>query len=189
MQEKYWKNLGQVTVHGPNGRKTYSCLEAAVRAVGYHACSSLKYGHPTVRRPYVLLGQERWLTSVTGDDHVFYTQEGIVIHPEKVKEYAEQFCDDKYYRYYRRKKFKFRQGPVEGIRCWRPGRYYRPIRTTQERRENAYLKYDEDAVEYEVKARPSRSKDSLPNAWDDIPYSKWWGRKSWKRYRKTQWRE
>jgi hypothetical protein len=85
--------------------------------------------------------------------------------------------------------YKFRDGPVPGIRCRRGGRrgsYYRQIRTHQERRENSWIEHDEDIENIRFKARVARTK--LPSNWDDI------GRydqrnKSWKRYRVNQWKE
>ena len=55
--------------------------------------------------------------------------------------------------------------------------YFRNPKTTQERRDAAAL--DSVAV------RPSRNPANLPNAWDDIPKSV---HRTWKRYRKTQYR-
>ena len=73
--------------------------------------------------------------------------------------------------------YKFRYDPVPGIRVWkRVGRYYRRIKTTQERRWNiAHLKL--------AKFR----KRDLPNSWDDIPVSCREDR-CWKRSKKRkQW--
>jgi len=64
---------------------------------------------------------------------------------------------------------------------------YRHIRTTTEICDNEFLKYDEDAIEYDIKPRPRRTQN-LPTIYDDI----WRGDysvKNWKRHRKTQWKE
>jgi hypothetical protein len=65
---------------------------------------------------------------------------------------------------------------------------YRHIYTTQEHRENDFLRYDEDAQEYNIKPRARRTMKNLPNAWDDIARSDW-DAKNWKHRRKTQWKE
>ena len=71
----------------------------------------------------------------------------------------------------------------------RPGyNVYRKIHTTPEHRDNDFLNYDEDALEYNIKARPSRRKHMLPTSWDDNVRSDF-GCKNWKRFRKHQWKE
>ena len=64
--------------------------------------------------------------------------------------------------------------------------FHRRPRTTQERRANGkrhFLKVDD----YKVKIRPRRNQANLVEAWDDLMHS-YWGHRSWKRHRKTQWK-
>lgn len=128
----------------------------------------------------------------SGNACIFTTTEGIRIPVWKLQEAALNFCPwkQKYYRYYWQRKFKFRDGPVEGIRCWKAGRYhgYRWIKTHQERRETAFHeKYDEDCKEYGVKIRGRRKHKSIPTRWDDIRNYSYY-KKSWKDYRGHQWK-
>ncbi len=65
--------------------------------------------------------------------------------------------------------------------------YHRRPRTTQERRANGkglFLDIDE----YRIKLRGKRNIPNLVDAWDDIMKSTW-GHRSWKRHRKTQWKQ
>lgn len=84
----------------------------------------------------------------------------------------------------RKKRYRFRDGPVPGIRCSRGGGYgyFRGIRTTAESREIVTDRAGDD-LEYQI---PWRRK-SLPNAWDDISRVSIRDR-SWKRHRKTQYK-
>lgn len=81
----------------------------------------------------------------------------------------------------------FRKMPIPhtGRGGWRSG--YRHVRTRSEIRENEFLKYDEDAIEYDIKPRTRRTQD-LPTLWDDIWRNDYRSR-NWKRHRKTQWKE
>lgn len=88
-----------------------------------------------------------------------------------------------YMRYYG--PYEFRQGPVPKIRKghrWR-GVYRHPA-TTQELRELSFAEVDEDIIEFKVKIR----KKNLRTYWDDIPRRDL-SHRSWKRNRKTQWKE
>jgi len=84
--------------------------------------------------------------------------------------------------------YTFRDGPVYGVRCIRGGwGYHRRLSTTQERRENSFIKHDVDAKKHGVKARGRRCGHNLPNNWDDLGRSDY-GHRSWKRHRKHQWK-
>lgn len=63
-------------------------------------------------------------------------------------------------------------------------RFYRRIRTTHERR----WAHAWDDEEFAPKVRSRRNARNLPNSWDDIPRFDWRHR-SWKRYRKHQWKD
>jgi len=75
--------------------------------------------------------------------------------------------------------------PYTGKRGWRS--HYRHVRTTAEIRENEFLKYDEDSIEYDVKPRARRTQN-VPTVWDDIIRNDYRDH-NWKRHRKTQWKE
>ncbi len=181
-----WDNLRDVTVKDYNGNVTrhYDIVDA-VRAVGSYSISRLRGSW--LRQPaatYIWLAYQ-------GDSHAFYTAEDIRIPVWKVKEVAQQVEDNPYVPSWRRRRnFKFRDGPVEGIHCHRASRYrgYRKFSTHQERKETAFHeKYDEDCIEYHVKIRGRRKHKSIPTRWDDIRNHSYY-KKTWKDYRDHQWK-
>ncbi len=72
-------------------------------------------------------------------------------------------------------------GPVPGTGRSRKGSYFRGPHTTDERRMNQHIDADEP------QARPCRCERHLPTSWDDRPVAARLVR-SWKRYRRTQWK-
>lgn len=112
---------------------------------------------------------------------------GDVITRKEFLELFEAYLQrHRLYPYHR--SYVFRDGPVGGIHCMRGGwGYHRRLRTTQEHRENSFIKHDVDAKEYGVKARGRRSGHNLPNSWDDYGRSDW-SHRTWKRHRKHQWK-
>lgn len=63
---------------------------------------------------------------------------------------------------------------------WATGGYHRWLSTFQERKENAFVEYDEDCREHRVQVRGARRNHGVPDPWDDSPRS-WHSPKSWKR--------
>ncbi len=110
-----------------------------------------------------------------------FDEMGMKIPDWKVEEVYKTVPEKKW----RKRKFKFRDGPVEGVSTRRWGRFWRRIKTTQEIRENEFLAYDDDAIEYNIKARDRRKQYNLPTLWDDRPRHR---EQNWKRQRKTQWK-
>lgn len=74
------------------------------------------------------------------------------------------------------------EGPVPGIGRPRGGRYFRRLGTTPERRAAQLMD------ECEVAPRAARNSRNLPNAWDDYHVRSREDR-SWKRFRKTRWKD
>ncbi|MEX3983977.1 hypothetical protein AB4Y45_33870 [Paraburkholderia sp. EG287A] len=72
------------------------------------------------------------------------------------------------------------EGQVPGIGRSRGGHGHRRLRTFGERR-------DAQVLEDEVPPRGKRSVRNVPNPYDDYSISTW-GVRSWKRFRKTQWK-
>lgn len=64
------------------------------------------------------------------------------------------------------------------------GHYYRSPKTLAEARMNQCV--DEDEEIFRCKARAARNYHNIPNAWDDIAAGK--AQRSWKKFRKTQWK-
>ena len=189
-----WSNLGEVTVKDyQKNTTTYPDLMSAVANIrsvaGYWAPIQIKYGYLRTELFPNSPNLSGYMTQ--GDTHILLTSEGVVIPVWKVEE-AFNNLPPKKIRYYRsRGNFKFRQGPVEGIHCWKAGRYrgYRRIHTHPELRENDFLdNYDEEAIEYNIKVRGRRKRHNLPTSWDDIRCHSYY-KKSWKEYRDHQWKE
>lgn len=190
-----WDNLGEITVKTWDFQvKTYPSLEEAVRSLYFNKYwaydnDTLKYGYLrycSKNADYRHLG-----IISSGDTKIFLTCEGVIIPPWKVMEVYNNLPYVEPYRasWARRPMFKFRDGPVHGIRCWRGGgSYHRRPGTHSERRDTAFHEaYDEDCLEYEVKIRGRRRHKSLPTSWDDLSKSDWKA-KSWKNYRSHQWK-
>jgi hypothetical protein len=72
------------------------------------------------------------------------------------------------------------EGPVPGIGRWHGGHYYRRLKTTNERRQAV-------PVDDEPAPRGKRSASNIPQSWDDHPIGTW-GVRSWKRFRRQQWK-
>jgi len=81
----------------------------------------------------------------------------------------------------------FRGGPVPGIghAKWH-GHWYRRPATQQEICLTDFLKFDEEAMDVGLCGRGRRKRHNLPTAWDDITRNT--PLKSWKRFRKHQWK-
>jgi len=76
---------------------------------------------------------------------------------------------------------EYRKFPVKGTgNKWRY-RFYRKIKTTQERK-----MWHSIPKEYKIHARLKRSSSMLPNSWDDINRCT---QKNWKSFRKTQYKK
>lgn len=75
-------------------------------------------------------------------------------------------------------------GAVPGTGVSRGGYCHRRPKTMNERRQNAFW----DAEAGEPRARGARRPSSLPHSWDDLSIGSY-GHHSWKRHRKTQWKE
>jgi hypothetical protein len=86
-----------------------------------------------------------------------------------------------------RPEIDFRNGAVPRTGRGYHARIRRRIRTTAERREAAWVEFDEEVIEVGVRARAKRSFCNLPDYRDDYYRS---DRKNngWKSNRKTQWR-
>lgn len=206
------KDLGEVTVvRGPSflnwgvqhniDGKTYASIEEAVLGIGYHNIMALRDSpHLGGFRDSVVDNRGRYQRVPTycqgGDGVHVFDELGLRVPAWKLQEVADNIPNDVWnhpHRYWRRKAHAkpehFRKLPVPGTRKYRGGRgYCRYIKTHQEIRENDFLDYDEDALEYGIKARGNRRRHNLPTVWDD-PYRSDVRSNNWKRHRSTQWKE
>lgn len=193
--EKNWKNIGSVTRKRYDGSFViFPSLKDAVIGLYATQINDLNYGHLRGFVPW----QDRMVLIGKGDEFIFLA-DGVVIPVWKVKEafyniplseYAEKRysgCSPRFRRLWGLVDFKFRDGPVSGIRNYRRNHNRNAnVQTTQEIRENDFLDhFDEDAREYGVKSRPNRG--HLPTAWDDRPNGSYF-QTNWKHFRKHQWK-
>ena len=76
----------------------------------------------------------------------------------------------------------------ESYPCWNVNA--QQIGTQNERSQSSLLEYDEDALEYGVRARAKRNHRNLPTNWEDKRIAAWDYRNSWKHYskRRKQWK-
>lgn len=79
----------------------------------------------------------------------------------------------------------YRKLPVPNTGCFKASvHYYRYPKTKQELTEISAFYHDDDMKLYKVKNRKRRNK--IPTCWDDY----WiYRQRSWKKYRKHQWKE
>jgi len=80
----------------------------------------------------------------------------------------------------------YRRGPIEWVRKYSASgfRLFRSFRYINEKRQLIDLKYDEDAKQYNCFPRGKRM--NHPHSWDDYKCER---SKSWKNYRKTQYKQ
>jgi len=163
MHSKDWRHLDGPVIAHYNFWRDPVRFDSIVEALHYHERYS--YCTPRVRH---------------------YTDSyGLIIPEWKIEEIKRQHP---YVRGWRRPKtFEFRNGPVENIHCYRGGtHYYRRIATRAEIRENEFLWFDDDAIEYGIQPRPARRIHNLQDAWDEIPFAR--RGKNWKHFRRTQYK-
>src|ERR1043166_3327006 len=141
MPERNWSQIGSVTVRDYNGNiEWFYSLKSALIWVGERNVAALKYGW---MRRWEGLWNGQVTYNVDGDHYEFRDECGLLIPLWRIKQEAEWITQrewhPRYYRWWSRKRFVFRQGPVEGIRCWRGGRvgWMRWPKTTQEIRVNS----------------------------------------------------
>lgn len=158
--------------------RIFTNLIEVVRYLGYDACIN-----NCKNRLY-----EGILTGWNGyGAFIIYDERNKIIDRDVIASVATNHAKRKRDRRWKRN-FVFRRGPVEGIggRHWggiRRGR----MKVAQEIRENEFLRYDEDCIEYGIKERVKRNKQYLPQWYDDI-YKASLRDNNWKQYRKTQWK-
>ena len=71
---------------------------------------------------------------------------------------------------------------------WRFSAFYRTPKTFSAKRDSSFVQFDEDCIDYDIRVRGRRNKNSLPCAWDDYQRSDIRDRKNWKQRRKTQYK-
>lgn len=163
------------------------------RMYGLHSLDRALIGaHFTEHHDFIYDRDEGRYTTFSHYDYIVRDELGDIITRHDLVEVRNKNRIAKWrFRYIEQAKVAekyFRKLPIPYTRCHRGGSsYYRKIRTTSEHRENDFLLFDEDALEYRIKARPRRYQD-LPTSWDDIHRSDYRD-KGWKRHRKHQWKE
>lgn len=192
--EKNWNNIGCVTVKHWDGKtESFDCIEHAVFAYR-RRISSLKYDHLKTYSEIL----ERNFCLTAGDDFVFLDELGLIIPVWKIKEVYKNLPND-WFIIHTRWLFRdprhrnggdfYRNSPVPCIRKGWSRRYstYRYPKTLNETKQNCGFvnEYKELVNELKIKIRKRCTK--LPTSWDDDMRSDWRD-KSWKRFRKHQWK-
>lgn len=104
--------------------------------------------------------------------------------PPKLNRSARSLVEKYEHREELRRQASRGSGPVPGVHRRRGGNAYRIPGTANERRANAFVDLDSG----EPPVRAARSWKSLPSTWDDLERSDYRMR-SWKQYRKRQWKD
>lgn len=130
----------------------------------------------------------KFLGGVDDNFRIIDTYDRQRVDIEIVKRVFNRLYNERMERYWARcaGPYKFRNGPVSGIRSHRRWGGDRHPRTLQERRETKALHKDEDLADLKIKIRVRREK--LPTSWDDIPRGDY-SHRTWKRHRKTQYKQ
>lgn len=193
--DRDWSFIVSVTVRRYDGKlTTFGSLEEAVafHRYGIPKLKGIRLGNvyvPVVESPWGRYYGDR---CVNGDEIAFYDEMGLQIPLWKIQEVYQQLPPAPHWRHRRAKVFTYRDGPVPGIhgRRWRKGGGYRRPQTMAERRESHFIDsgFDEDVNELPIPFKVRSPRVKLPSAWDDIHYSHGYRSRSWKRYRRTQYR-
>ena len=131
-------------------------------------------------------GRVSW--SVYGDDYLIKDDLGLVIPRWKIVDVYDNLPTPVYRNWRHRGPYKFRDGPVPGIRCWKPsGRNNRngSPKFFQEMKAIVHCEDDEDIRYYKIKVRPQTEKFSNFRDWETPHYQE---EKNWKSFRKTRWK-
>jgi len=189
MPSQDWSHIAAVTRVAVDGTVThFNSLAEAVANTDISRCTSGRLGYPEQTFDRKLF---RWFDYFGGDPFIFRDELGFTIPPWKLQE-ADRQLPPKSHRGPRSRRWhydpaNFRQGAVPGVRKRRRGgRSCTNVRTFTDRRENDFVDhYDEDCLEYRIKARPCRGLWALPNSWDDRPRGR---PRCWKAQRRTQYK-
>lgn len=116
--------------------------------------------------------------------YIVKSEDGQIIKPSLIRTKLDEEKAKKTRLRNKKNHYYFRNGPVPYIGISYRYRYKNP-QTQQQFRENSFLKYDEDAIEFHIKSRAKRRCMERGWWWEKPKYR--WRRRSWKNYRKTQW--
>lgn len=199
MTSKNWTGIGEVTVRAFNGQvRVFPSLAAAVAAIGRRQIEAitdrpLGFGFDSY------LNRDRtyyrsWsyamsceATRVIGSPLAFFDCLGMRIPAWKVQETLANLdtSEEDRHPYFRRRPHTFRSGPVPGLYSHYRRSYDRHPGTRNELR--AAEGYRADLEDLDV--RPKGRVRDLPTYYDDLPRSRGYSVKSWKEYRRTQYKE
>ena len=192
---KDWSRIGPVTViHRYGNTWTYPSLKAAIldNTWGWWEWGE-QYAH---RISFTTPSGQRSMKFIDGANYVVRDEIVMTVPVWRIAEEVAALGLSPVYatiRHYNRmislgyrSERHFRKGPVPGIHRWRRYRSLRHPATTQEIRENEFLAYDEEAVEYRIRCRGRRRRHNLPDLYEDQPKNR--SGHGWKVNRRTQWR-
>lgn len=163
--------------------RNYPDFDTALRAVGWHIIKDLsgRFALDVDRRASPI----DLLLYANLDRIQFRDCLGLAIPIWRVRQRAKELGLHRPQpsRWARARPHTFRYDPVPCTSSRSSWRGFRRPRTSQERRENAFVQYDEDLVDLPIKARKLHH---IPTGWDDIPFS--CTQRTWKKHRRTQWK-
>lgn len=188
---KNWNNIGCVSVEKRDSGeiKHYDSLIDALYSLRIRDIDEVNE-KGFIRRYWMQLGSRSYW-SCYGDYYLIRDEIGLVIPRWKVVEVFNEIPRDKYgwpinHAWYRRyADFKFRDGPVPGVRCWHSGSRA-PKKLWQAVKEDHYDRHDEELKEYKFKRRDYHDRFWAFKDWDC--YHDDWRNRNWKRHRKHQWK-
>lgn len=184
-----WNEIGAVVVrtYGSLNPKWYASLNDAMIAIA-RSYSSYWEKIPLLEQINYRGGMmgDGWL--ISGDRYVIRDDLGLLIpHWKIVDAYNSLSNDERDRHWYRREKnYKFRNGPVPGIRCYHTG-WRKPKKLWQAVKADHYDKHDEELKEYRFKRRDYHDRFMEFIDWDCDKDD--WRNRNWKRHRKNQWKE
>ena len=155
---------------------TYASLEAAIDALGASWLEEYASSHYIPKSHLAIFGRPGFVTPF-----VLRTEEGEAIPPEAILAIYRARIVFRGRRWRALNKWNG-TGPVPGTGRRRGGHFYRRVRHANERRQAFWV-----AEDGEVAPRPARRFKNLPDNWDDHQVSARESR-SWKRFRKTQYK-
>jgi hypothetical protein len=189
---KNWNDIGAVIVYrysNPNP-KWYASLKDAMLDIdrGFR-----RYWEKTPLLDQINV--RGWLRGKEGDGHWFVGDNylikddlGLVIPHWKIVEVYKNLSYDDFnfwkFWYNHKKSYKFRDGSVPGIRCWKPGGR-RPQRLWQALKNSHYDEHDENLKEFKFKRRDYGDRFADFVDWERYHQK---DQKNWKKFRKTQWK-
>lgn len=184
---KNWNDIRGVVVYTygkPNGNYFCSLKDAIIALYrGYYSYWNSRSFISQINNTG-LLGGEYTYGRPTDTWHIYDELDLLIPHWKIVEVYNNCSDEELGCWWARKKKFKFRDGPVQGV--WhRRGGYHGKGYVWQALKADYFDRFDEELKEYKFKRRHYKDRFNDFVCWErDSNY----GERSWKEYRKTRWK-